>query len=185
MDEADPDQSLVRRAMRGDESAFTALVRAHEHKVFMLVRGVVRSPEDAADVTQEAFIAVLRHLDTFREDAKFSTWLYRIAIRKAYDHVRKRATELADDPTMIEQVASLTDVFEQQLAQRALTKAIYALDQGFREAILLVDVLGGSIEEAAIVLNIAPGTVKSRVFRGRAELAQSLGTLGYERASKQ
>lgn len=163
------------------------LVRSHQDRVFTLVRGIVRDPDDAADVTQETFIAVLRNLDQFHEGARFSTWLHRIAVRKAYDLLRRRVPEPLDPVEQggpIEQLHARGDAIEGGLARSALVEAIASLDEGFREAVLLVDVMGCAIEEAATVLDVAPGTVKSRVFRGRAVLAKQLGTMGYHGASK-
>ena len=182
---AEHDHALVRRALGGDERAFTTLVRRHQDRTYSLIRGIVRNPDDAADVTQETFIAVLRHLDTFRTDAAFTTWLHRIAVRKAYDHLRKRRPDPVDpDSQAVQSMAATHDGHETHLTQTDLLHAIAALDEGFREALLLVDVLGHSIEEAAATLDVAPGTIKSRVFRSRAILARSLGTLGYNEASQ-
>lgn len=181
----EPDLALVRRAQRGDQSAFTDLVLRHQDRVFTIVRGVVRSPDDAADVTQEVFIAVLRHLDQFAEGALFTTWLHRIALRKSYDHLRRRVPEPVspDAPVVLHQAAG-GDPQATALLQRDLIDAIASLDQGFRDAVLLVDVTGVSVEEAAAMLEVAPGTVKSRVFRARAQLAVHLGTLGHGGASQ-
>jgi RNA polymerase sigma-70 factor (ECF subfamily) len=185
----DRDFALVRRARDGDRDAFTQLVRAHQDRVFTLVRGMVRNPDDAADITQETFIAVLRHLDQFQEGARFSTWLHRIAVRKAYDHLRRRVPDPVDPATapVTMQAARSDDPQTQHLQQRDLLGAIAGLDDGFREALLLVDVLGVSVQEAAGVLGVAPGTVNSRVFRARSALAKVLemwGTTGHQGASK-
>ncbi len=171
------DDQLVAAAQSGDRAAFEQLVRAHRDRVWSLVRTIVRHPEDAADVTQETFIAVLRHLDTFERTAKFTTWLHRIAVRKAYDHLRRRVPEPID-PTDGPPVVDTSDPFEQQLQRSAIVDALAALDPGFRAAVALVDLFGHSIEEVAEILDIAPGTVKSRVFRGRAALARQLSGTG-------
>lgn len=178
----DHDFALVRRARGGDRNAFTQLVRAHQDRVFTLVRGIVGNPADAADVTQETFIAVLRHLSSFDERARFSTWLHRIAVRKAYDELRRRVPEPAEAAT---EAPDPHDTIETALQRSAVVDAINELDDGFREAVLLVDVLGCSIEEAAAVLDVATGTVKSRVFRARGMLATALGTQGIGGTSKQ
>lgn len=179
------DLELVRRAKAGEQRAFEELVRRHQDRVFSVARGVVRSPEDAADVAQEAFIAVLRHLDTFQEGAAFTTWLHRITIRKAYDHLRRRVPEPVDPGSLaMEQLeARDTDPFDTGMTRTALLDVIAALDPAFRDAVLLVDVAGIGVEEAAAALGVAPGTIKSRVFRGRATLARELGTRGMGAAS--
>ncbi|MCW2961726.1 MAG: polymerase subfamily sigma factor [Thermoleophilia bacterium] len=184
---AETDHELVRRAKAGDERAFTALVERHQDRVYSVARGVVRSPEDAADVAQETFIAVLRHLATFQESAAFTTWLHRITLRKAYDHLRRRVPEPVDPASVAVEHLAGRDADPQStgLGQRALLDAIAALDPPFRDAILLVDVAGLGVQEAADALGIAGGTVKSRVFRGRAALARTLGTQGYGRTSEE
>lgn len=178
--DAEPDLVLVRRAKAGEQRAFEALVRRHQDRVFSVARGVVRNPDDAADVAQEAFISVLRHLDTFQEGAAFTTWLHRITLRKAYDHLRRRVPKPLDPGGVaIEQLEGRDpDPHETGLAQRALLDAISTLDPVFRDAVLLVDIAGIGVDDAAAALGIAAGTVKSRVFRGRAALARSLGTHG-------
>ena len=180
------DAALVRRARAGDRRAFDLLMRRHQDRAWMLARGIVRNPTDAEDVVQEAFIAVLRNIETFAEHAQFSTWLHRIVVRKAYDHLRKRVPEPLDPAsTPVATVAAMHDGFTQHLAKRDLLVAISTLDENFRNAVLLVDILGVSVDEAAGVLDVAPGTIKSRVFRGRAALAAHLGTLGHDGASEQ
>ncbi len=178
--DAEDDQQLVRRAKAGDQRAFEALVRRHRDRAHAVALGVVRHPEDAADVTQEAFIAVLRHLDTFQASAAFTTWLHRITLRKAYDHVRRRVP-VPTDPDGA-QVAALRARDEDPqftgMARTALLEGLAALDQPFRDAVLLVDVAGLAVEEAAAALGVASGTIKSRVFRARAQLARELGTRG-------
>lgn len=178
------DAELVARAQKGDQAAFTELVRIHQDRVYAVARGIVRHPDDAADVMQEAFISVLRALPQFQGTSRFSTWLHRIVVRKAYDHLRKRVPAPLDP-----QSQTITDrsdggsAHEQNLARQDLLQCLNELDQGFRDAVLLVDVAGLSVEEAAQILEVAPGTIKSRVFRARALLARNLGTRGYGAAS--
>jgi RNA polymerase sigma-70 factor (ECF subfamily) len=183
--DADSDMLLVRRAKAGEQRAFEELVRRHQDRVFSVARGVVRDPDDAADIAQEAFIAVLRHLDTFQEGAAFTTWLHRITLRKAYDHLRRRVPEPVDPAglAMAHQEARDPDPHGTGLTQSAILEAITTLDAGFRDAVLLVDVAGLGVEEAAAALGVAPGTIKRRVFRGRAALARELGTRGFGSAS--
>lgn len=169
------DERLVRRARDGDRRAFDALVRRHELRVWRIARGVVGNDTDASDAAQETWIAVLRHLDTFAGEAQFTTWLHRIALTKAYDTIRAR-TRSAQPEDRVE-TQDLRDPFEQSLDRQALLAAIDGLDDSFRVALVLVDLCGASIQEAAEALQIAPGTVKSRVFRARAQLAAALGTI--------
>ena len=183
---AEHDLSLVRRARTGDQEAFTLLVRRHQDRVWALVRSILRDEDDTADVVQETFLAVLRHLDSFRAGARFSTWLHSIAVRKAYDHLRRRRPVPMDPDTMPEPESHVAAAEQAAAEIRGdLLEALDSLDRGFRAAVLLVDVLGCSVDEAAESLGVAPGTVKSRVFRGRAMLAERLGTVGYDGASKE
>lgn len=183
---AENDVTLVRRAKAGEQRAFERLVRRHQDRVFSVALGVVRNPEDAADVAQEAFIAVLRHLDTFQEGAAFTTWLHRITLRKAYDHLRRRVPEPLDPNVGAVAVQEARDADPQAtgMARSAILEAIAGLDAPFRDAVLLVDVAGLGVEEAAAALGVAGGTIKSRVFRGRAALARELGTRGFGSTSQ-
>lgn len=185
--DVEPDLVLVRRAKAGEQRAFEELVRRHQDRVYSVARGVVRNPDDAADIAQEAFIAVLRHLDTFQEGAAFTTWLHRITIRKAYDHLRRRVPDPVDPGGVAVSNLEARDVdpFATGLTRTALLDSIATLDPPFRDAVLLVDVAGVGVEEAAAALGVAPGTIKSRVFRGRAALARELGTRGMGAASEQ
>lgn len=184
--DAEPDVVLVRRAKAGEQRAFEELVRRHQDRAFAVARGVVRVPEDAADVVQEAFVAVLRHLDTFQEGAAFTTWLHRIVLRKGYDHLRRRVPDPIDPGShAVESIEARDhDPHATGLQRGDLLAAIATLDPAFRDAVLLVDVAGVGVEEAAAALDVAPGTIKSRVFRGRAALARELGTRGHGGASK-
>lgn len=181
----EPDLSLVRRARRGDRDALTTLVRRHETRVHTIARGIVGDPHSAADVSQETFIAAIGALDRFQETAAFTTWLHRIAVRKALDHVRRRAPVPVDPDGLAVGAleARAGGEADAGLRRGALLDAITGLDEGYREAVLLVDVLGASVGEAAEALDVAPGTIKSRCFRGRAQLARALGTAGIEGAS--
>lgn len=175
------DQRLIRRAQQGSRRALDTLVREHRDRAYSVALGVVRNPHDAADVTQEAFIKVVRHLDQFDGRSKFNTWLHRIVVRSAYDFLRKRTPEPVDD---VSDVAQHGSPHEQHLDATALLQAIATISEDFRAAVVLVDVLGWPMADVAATLDVKPGTVKSRVFRGRAELAQILGTLGYDGASE-
>ena len=183
--DAEPDLMLLRRAKAGEQRAFEQLVRRHQDRIYTVALGVVRSPEDAADIAQETFIAVLRHIDTFQESAAFTTWLHRIALRKAYDHLRRRVPEPVDPEGMAMSQLAARDRNPQETGRTrtAILDAIAQLDPVFRDAVLLVDVVGMGMDEAATVLDVAPGTIKSRVFRGRATLARELGTRGFDPAS--
>lgn len=177
----DPDARLVRRARRGDRRAFGELVERHRDRAWRVALGITGSPADAEDVTQEAFIAVLRHLHAFDGRSSFTTWLHRIVQRKALDHLRRRR-DVPHDPAAHDP-ADPVDHQADHLVRQELLAAIADLGDGFRETFVLCELAGLSIREAAAVLEVREGTVKSRLHRARAELASALGTSGQRPAS--
>ena len=169
----DPDEPLVRRAQRGDRFAFETLVDRHQHKLFTLAARVLGSPDDAADAVQDAFVRAWLALPRFRGGARFSTWLYRICLNAAYDV----ATRRRDVPTELDELTvDPRDPFAQHELSGELQRALGELDEAHRVTVVLYDVLGCSYAEIAEVTGVAEGTVKSRLFRGRTELARRLGT---------
>jgi RNA polymerase sigma-70 factor (ECF subfamily) len=169
----DPDGPLVKRAQKGDRWAFEQLVERHQHKLYTLAARVLGSQNDAADAVQEAFIRAWLGLSSFRHGARFSTWLYRICLNAAHDQRTKRRT------TPLEDVAEPADPRDELVAHElsgALQQALAELDEDYRVAVVLYDVLGCSYAEIAELTDVAEGTVKSRIFRGRARLGELLGT---------
>jgi RNA polymerase sigma-70 factor (ECF subfamily) len=177
--ERDPDEALVRRAKRGDQLAFERLVDRHQHRLYTLAARVLGSPSDAADAVQEALLRAWLRLDAFRGDARFSTWLYRICVNAAHD-LRARQGPPAGgaglDPPAEERIADPRDLFAERELSGSLQRALDALDEPYRTAVVLSDVLGCSYAEIAEITGVAEGTVKSRIFRARTELGRRLGT---------
>ena len=171
----DDDLPLVRRAQRGDRLAFELLVERHQARLFTVAARMLGSPDDAADAVQEALLRAWRALPRFRRDARFGTWLHRICLNAVYDHQARRrpATALDDAP----EPADTRDRIAEHELSDALQQALAALDEDYRVAVLLYDVAGCSYAETADVLGIPEGTVKSRIYRGRRELARHLGTI--------
>jgi RNA polymerase sigma-70 factor (ECF subfamily) len=169
----DPDEPLVRRARRGDSFAFEALVERHQHRMFTLAARVLGSREDAADAVQEAFLRAWLGLPKFRGGARFSTWIYRICLNAAHDQRLKRRAEPAGEPP---DPTDPRDRFAESELSGELQQALDRLDEPFRVAVVLADVLGCSYGEIAELTGVAEGTVKSRVFRARRELGERLGT---------
>jgi RNA polymerase sigma-70 factor (ECF subfamily) len=168
------DEALVARAQRGDRDAFDELVRRHRSRVYAVVLRLTRDPSDAEDALQDTFLNAYRALHRFDRRARFSTWLYRIATNAALDVIgRRRLSRPLDDAGVPEAVAP-GDPFAQAGQRRALEAALAALPEEFRVATLLCDVAGLGTGEAAEVLDLPEGTVKSRVFRSRALLARAL-----------
>lgn len=170
---SDPDELLVRRAQGGDRFAFDQLVERHQQRLFTLAARVLGSRDDAADAVQEAFLRAWLALPRFRAGSLFSTWLYRICLNAAHDQRLKRRAEPRDD---LPEPADPRDRFAESELSEALQRALDALEEDFRTAVVLYDVLGCSYAEIADLTQVAEGTVKSRIFRGRKELAERLGT---------
>lgn len=177
----DPDELLVRRAQRGERFAFDKLVERHEQRLYTLAARVLGSREDAADAVQDALVRAWLALPRFRGDARFSTWLYRIVVNAAHDVRTKRRELAAEEPP---EPADPRDRFAERELSGELQRALDALDEPYRTAVVLHDVLGCSYAEIAAVTEVPEGTVKSRIFRGRTELAALLGTREERRESK-
>ena len=178
-DRADRDIELIDQYLKGDVDAFNELVAAHEDRVFAICLRMLRNREEALDATQDTFLTVFRKADRFKAQAAFSTWLYRVTVNTCYDHLRrekrKRADQLPDsyDPVDVQ----ATDPFSAVEVRRDIEEALAALSVEFRSAVVLVDLQGMSLEQASDTLEVPIGTIKSRLFRARRELAQSLGNL--------
>jgi RNA polymerase sigma-70 factor (ECF subfamily) len=150
--------------------AFEELVRAHQADVYRLALHLVRDRETAEDVTQEAFVHAFRSLPRFRGTAKFSTWLYRIARNSAVDAIRRR-----DRRRRLERGVTPEEPVPDPSLRVALADAIDALPPELREGFVLIEVFGLSYSEAAGVLSVLPGTLKSRMHRTRRLLMEALG----------
>ncbi|MDQ4019322.1 MAG: sigma-70 family RNA polymerase sigma factor [Actinomycetota bacterium] len=171
---ADPDWDLVRRAQRGDRYAFERLVDRHQNRMYTLAARVLGSRDEAADAVQEAFLRAWRRLDGFRGDALFATWLYRICVNAAHDQRERRGRAELLEPE--ETAPERRDRFAEHELAGELQQALADLDEPFRVVAVLYDVLGCSYAEIAEITGTAEGTVKSRLFRARTELARRLGT---------
>jgi RNA polymerase sigma-70 factor (ECF subfamily) len=183
------DKELVKRVQKGDKGAFDLLVVKYEHKIVNLVMRYVRDPETALDISQEAFIKAYRALPRFRGDSAFYTWLYRIAVNTAKNHLAAQKRRPADieldlqDPDQYGLHAKLkeTDTHEavtlSQELQETLERDIQALPDDLRTAIVLRELDGMSYEEIAQTMDCPVGTVRSRIFRARDAIGKKVGTL--------
>jgi RNA polymerase sigma-70 factor, ECF subfamily len=169
----DPDREPVRRAQRGDQFAFERLAERYQHRLFTLAARVLGSPDDAADAVQEALLRAWLALPRFRGDSLFSTWLYRICMNAAHD---QRARHRAEPKELEDVTADPRDRFLEHELSGDLQRALNGLDETNRVAVVLYDVLGCSYAEIAEITTVPEGTVKSRISRGRVELARRLGT---------
>lgn len=163
MDEPDP--NVIRAAAAGDEAAFTGLMRSSQPHVWRFLRHLLGDDERAADVTQETFIRVHEALGGFRHQSRFSTWLFRIARNAAVDEQRRGARRLR-----LEAVVPRPRSAPDASLGTEVREAVASLSPRLREAFVLVEVFGRPYAEAAAVLDVPVGTVKSRVFRARIEL---------------
>ena len=163
MDEPDP--RVIRAAAAGDDAAFTALMRASQAHVWRFLRHLLGDDDLAADVTQETFVRVHRAMDRFQHQARFSTWLFRIARNAAIDEQRRGARRRR----LQDAIARPRPAPDASLGTE-VRAALAALSPRLREAFVLVEVFGQPYQEAADVLGVPVGTVKSRVFRARVEL---------------
>jgi RNA polymerase sigma-70 factor, ECF subfamily len=175
---SDPsDEALLAAHLRGDPGAFGQLVARHERRIYGLCLRILGNREDAEDATQDAFVAALRKASSFRRAAAFSTWLYRIAVNAATDQARRRGrARLAaidpDDAGLA--VAPGGDLGELVAAAVTVQTALAQVAEEFRVAVVLCDLYRLPYADAAQILEVPVGTVKSRVFRGRAALAERL-----------
>jgi RNA polymerase sigma-70 factor, ECF subfamily len=179
---ADPeraDADLLRAHAAGDPDAFAELVRRHQARMWAIALRTVRDPEEAADALQDALISAYRAAGSFRAESAVTTWLHRIVVNACLDRIRRRQVR-ATVPLPEEGPGEPADTRD-RLAERdnamAIEAALGELPPEQRLALVLVDVEGYSVAEAAALLGVAEGTVKSRCSRGRARLAILLGHL--------
>lgn len=181
MDASDTDERLVRRFQEGSADAFEVLVQRHGTRVYNLCFRILGDPEEAADASQDTFLAALRKLNTFRGDSAFTTWLHRVAVNACYDSLRrKRRRPLLqivrdEDDERAEPSLPSPDHADQVVFSVDVGRALMEVPEEFRVVLVLADVQDLPYDEIARVLEIPVGTVKSRVFRGRAALGRALG----------
>ncbi|MGH2673915.1 MAG: RNA polymerase sigma factor [Actinomycetota bacterium] len=168
-----PDDELVRRYLRGDRSAFTALMERHERRVYNLAYRMLGRPEDAADASQETWLICLRKLSGFRGSSAFTTWLHRVTVNVCHDALRNRARERPAGEEEIEPPPA-PDPSEATVTAIDVQRALLRVPEEFRAALVLHDVQGVPYEEIAAALGAPLGTVKSRIHRGRVALARAL-----------
>lgn len=190
----DTDQTLVEKALEGDGTAFEVLVRRHQEKVYRLLRRFLRDARDAEDALQETFLHVYRHLDSFRGESRFSTWIYRVASNTALSHLRRRRRRASESleaflprfddeghharPDVDSSLAVRADerLDGQRLAEHALS-ALERLPESYRAAFVLRDLEGLSTAEAADVLGVNPALLRQRLHRARLMLRGFLAPL--------
>ncbi|MGI8662191.1 MAG: RNA polymerase sigma factor [Acidimicrobiales bacterium] len=183
----DDDRSLVDAARAGDRAALDALLRRHHERIHALCRRLTGDPTDALDATQEALIAIVRGLPRFDGRAAFRTWSYRVATNACLDELRRRRrrpSEPLPDEVLLGADRGAPGIAEAVADRVDVDSALQAMAPEYRAAVVLRDLCGLDYAEIADVLDVPPGTVRSRIARGRAVIARHLGgnqTLGSDR----
>jgi RNA polymerase sigma-70 factor, ECF subfamily len=188
--EADSVDRLVKKARGGDEEAFGELVKMYHQRVCNLVYGLVNNAEDASEIAQQTWVKVWNKLDSFKEDSKFFTWVYRVASNTGLDFLRHKSrlredvlldgVEPAVDPDL-DRAVSQNPRPDRELAQSEIRevfeKSLESLSPDHRMALILREVDGLSYEEIAKIARCRKGTVMSRIFYARKKMQEKLEDL--------
>ena len=185
----EPERALLRRLRERDERAFRELVAQHRDRVYNICYRMMGKREDAEDVAQEVFIAVFKTIDTFREESKFSTWLYRVAVNHCKNRIKylarrhdRNRDELDENTAGVNgatinapvRAAQPDRALEGIQMEEVLKDAINSLDEEHRIVVVLRDVEDLTIEEICEITDLPDGTVKSRLHRARLALRKKL-----------
>lgn len=190
MGDREVDQQLVQRAQRGDKHAFGLLVTKYQRRLGRLISRFVRNAAEAEDVTQDAFIKAYRALPAFRGDSAFYTWLYRIGINTAKNHLVSQGRRVPtstpfdsedaedfEDATLLHEVATPENELMSKQVVAVVNSSLQELPDDLRTALTLREIEGLSYEEIAAVMDCPIGTVRSRIFRAREAIATNLRPL--------
>jgi len=182
--ESADDRRLITECLKGRSAAYGELVRRYQDRLFNAVYRLLDQPEDAQDVVQEAFISAYQSLASFKGDAQFFTWLYRIAMNAAISHRRKHKlavsletgskNELLIDPLDESAYSQPGDLLEQREEESRLKSALNRLSVEHRAVLILKDIDGQKYEDIAEIMGVPVGTVRSRLHRARTELRDLL-----------
>ncbi len=180
------DRALVKAAQQGDQQAFRRLVERYQRRVYQLALGMVKDPDEAMDIAQETFVRVHRYLPSFKGDASFFTWTYRIAVNLCLDAGRRRGRgesvefdeqkaeiEAGMDPPSAALAGPQRNSLNRELAGK-IEEALEGLSENHRSILLLREVEGLSYEELSQTLGIRKGTVMSRLFHARLKMQRKL-----------
>jgi RNA polymerase sigma-70 factor (ECF subfamily) len=178
---------LLAQSREGDTRAFAELVRRYEGKIFRLAQHITQNREDAEDVLQETFMKSYEHLDQFKGDSKFYTWIVRIAVNQALMKLRRRKTDKSvsldeqidtGEDTIVREIAAWDEDPEQQFSREELgsilDRAVQSLEPPYRSVFVLRDIDELSTEETAEALGLSVPAVKSRLLRARLQLREKL-----------
>jgi RNA polymerase sigma-70 factor (ECF subfamily) len=178
------DQRLIADSLRGDTAAFGELVRRYQDRLYNTVIRVLNNTEDARDVVQEAFLSAYQSLGSFKGEAQFFTWLYRIAVNTAISHKRKqrvglsletaRSEDAAIEPIDPSEASQPSQVLERKEEEYRIQQALNRLSPEHRAVLILKDIEGQKYETMAAILEVPIGTIRSRLHRARSDLREVL-----------
>jgi RNA polymerase sigma-70 factor, ECF subfamily len=174
------DAELLSAHANGDPHAFSEIVKRHRDRMWAVALRTLGDPDEAADAVQDAFVSAYRKASTFRGEAAVTTWLHRIVVNACLDRMRRKSVRPVADDELIEAAERDSPLPDQTLEREVsmdVSAALKLLPADQRAALVLVDMMGYSVEDAAQVLQVPSGTVKSRCARGRAKLAPILSHL--------
>jgi RNA polymerase sigma-70 factor (ECF subfamily) len=184
---ADDDLSIARRVVAGDRAAFELLMRRHNRRLYRLARATLRNDAEAEDALQDAYLHAYRSMSQFRGDAQLSTWLSRLVLNECFARIRRSARRqnvipIVDAPDWVEQAEAMTshdnsapdDALARSQVRALLERKLDALPELFRIVFVLRSIEEMTVEETAQCLNIPEATVRSRHFRARSMLRESL-----------
>lgn len=180
------ERELIARLQKRDEAAFEELIRQYEKKVYTLCFRMCGNSEDAEEAAQDAFLALWRGIDRFRQESSLSTWIYRLATNACIDTLRRRkkqsgSVSLDDEELFVDAVDTSPqpqETVEHREAQKLLQEGLAALPEEYRKVLILREIEGLSYTEIAESASIELGTVKSRISRGRSLLRNFLSGNG-------
>jgi len=189
-EEAFPEPELVRRAQQGDVKAFDRLMGEYQGRIYALLYNMTSNREDAEDLLQEVFLKAFKALPKFRGQSSFYTWVYRIAVNRAINFVKKRKRRrglslddvdmaIERDPALVEIAGSDTPLRQAKLTelQEKLNEALQTLSENHRTVVVLHDIQGLPHQEIGEILGCSTGTVRSRLFYARQQLQAQLTDL--------
>ncbi len=170
------DHQLLALHCAGDADAFGELFARHRDRMWAVALRTTRDPELAADAVQDGFLSAFRRADSFRGDSAVTTWLYRIVVNACLDRIRRAKARHEVPAELSPEISDPQDRHSLLETRLDVERALARLPEGQRLALVLVDMQGFPVAEAAHVLGVPEGTIKSRCARGRAALAPLLGT---------
>jgi len=170
---AERDADLIARHVGGDPDAFGEIVTRHRDRLWAVALRTLGNPDDAADALQDALLSAYRGAAGFRGNSAVTTWLHRIVVNACLDLARRRAAR-PTQPLLTDPGVSAPDAITDRETSLAVTAALRSLPIDQSSAVVLVDIEGFSVDEAAQILGVPTGTVKSRCARARARLAERL-----------